>query len=114
MAEPAPLPRTQPSTNSASAAAGGTLGRFELQRILGQGAQSVVWLGFDPRLERQVAIKLPRCAPGLDAASLNQWLREARSVGRVTHPNIVPLFEADVHEQQPYLVFEYRSEERRV
>jgi serine/threonine protein kinase len=38
---------------------------------------------------------------------VNQWLQEARSVSRLTHPNIVPVFEADVHEQQPYLVFEY-------
>jgi serine/threonine protein kinase len=83
------------------------LGRFELQRLLGQGAQSTVWLGFDPRLERQVAIKLLRCAPGVDNAALQQWLQEARSVARLTHPHIVPVFEADVHEHQPYLVFEY-------
>jgi len=36
-----------------------------------------------------------------------QWLQEARSVGRVTHPDIVPVYEADIHEAQPYLVFEY-------
>ncbi len=83
------------------------LGRFELRRVLGQGAQSTVWLGFDPRLERQVAIKLLRCAPGVDNAALQQWLQEARSVARLTHPNIVPVFEAEVHEHQPYLVFEY-------
>ena len=86
---------------------GSSLGRFQLLRVLGEGAQSVVWLGFDPRLERQVAIKRVRCAPGVDRAALDQWLREARSVGRVTHPNIVPLFEADVQDGQPYLVFEY-------
>ncbi len=92
---------------SAGTGEGSRLGRFELQRILGQGAQATVWLAFDPRLERQVAIKIVRCAPGVDTASLDQWLREARSVGRITHPNIVPLFEADVQDQQPYLVFEY-------
>jgi serine/threonine protein kinase len=41
------------------------------------------------------------------ALVLSQWLQEARSVSRLTHPNIVPVFEADVHDQQPYLVFEY-------
>ncbi len=83
------------------------LGRFELRRILGRGAQSVVWLAFDPRLEREVAIKLMKMGHGSDAAAIVQWLQEARSVSRLTHPNIVPVFEADVQDQQPYLVFEY-------
>ncbi|HUG22062.1 protein kinase domain-containing protein [Piscinibacter sp.] len=82
------------------------LGRFELRRVLGKGAQATVWLGFDPRLEREVAVKLLRPAD-TDAAAVNQWLQEARSVSRLTHPHIVPVFEADMHEQQPYLVFEY-------
>ncbi len=83
------------------------LGRFELRRVLGRGAQSVVWLAFDPRLEREVAIKLMKVGKGSDASAIEQWLREARSVSRLTHPNIVPVFEADVQDQQPYLVFEY-------
>lgn len=83
------------------------LGRFELRRILGQGAQSIVWLAFDPRLEREVAIKLMKVQQGADAAAIAHWLQEARSVSRLTHPSIVPVFEADVHAQQPYLVFEY-------
>lgn len=84
-----------------------TLGRFELRSILGRGAQSVVWLGFDPRLEREVAIKLMKVDEGSDASAVAHWLAEARSVSRLKHPNIVPVFEADLHEQQPYLVFEY-------
>ena len=81
------------------------LGRFELQRVLGQGAQATVWLARDPRLEREVAIKL--VPPGQDAAVLERWLREARHVGRLAHPYIVPVFEADVQANQPYIVFEY-------
>ncbi len=83
------------------------LGRFELRRVLGRGAQSVVWLAFDPRLEREVAIKLLRADKASSASTVAQWLQEARSVSRLTHPNIVPVFEADVHDDQPYLVFEY-------
>lgn len=83
-------------------------GRFELRRVLGEGAQAVVWLGFDEHLEREVAVKLMR--PGAaDPFAVQQWLQEARSVSRLTHPNIVPVFEADLHGQQPYLVFEYVS-----
>lgn len=83
------------------------VGRFELKRVLGEGAQASVWLGFDRRLEREVAVKLMRAAAAADPVAVGEWLREARSVSRLTHPNIVPVFEADVHGQQPYLVFEY-------
>ncbi len=85
------------------------LGRFELRRVLGHGAQATVWLGYDPRLEREVAVKLMR--PGAESAddnpSATQWLQEARNVSRLNHPHIVPVFEADLQDQQPYLVFEY-------
>ena len=82
-------------------------GRFELQRVLGEGGQATVWLGFDQRLEREVAVKLMRSGAAADPVAVGEWLREARSVSRLTHPNIVPVFEADVHEEQAYLVFEY-------
>ncbi|OQW89248.1 MAG: serine/threonine protein kinase [Rhodoferax ferrireducens] len=83
------------------------IGRFERKRVLGQGAQAQVWLAFDPRLEREVAIKLMKPAAQQDSRAVNQWLQEARSVSRLTHANIVPVFEADVQDNQPYLVFEY-------
>lgn len=83
------------------------LGRFELRKVLGQGAQSTVWLAFDPRMEREVAIKVMRPGAGSDEKAIIQWLQEARSVGRVKHPNIVPVYEADIQDRQPYLVFEY-------
>lgn len=84
-----------------------TVGRFELRSILGRGAQSTVWLAFDPRLEREVAIKVMHPHEGSDNEAVSQWLQEARSVGRVNHANIIQVFEADIHKSQPYLVFEY-------
>ena len=83
------------------------LGRFELRRVLGKGAQATVWLAHDPRLDREVAVKLMHPGAASDADAVAQWLQEARSVSRLTHPNIVPVFEAELHQQQPYLVFEY-------
>jgi serine/threonine protein kinase len=82
-----------------------TLGRFRLLRGLGEGAQATVWLAHDPRLDREVALKLLR--PDTDTVSLDEWLHEARAVSRLTHPNIVPVFEADNIDGQCYLVFEY-------
>jgi serine/threonine protein kinase len=83
------------------------VGRFELGRMLGQGAQATVWLGFDRRLDREVAVKLMRASAAAQPAGVDRWLDEARSVSRLQHPHIVRVFEADVHAGQPYLVFEY-------
>ena len=83
------------------------LGRFRLLRTLGEGAQATVWLAHDPRLDREVAVKVLR--PGADPLAVDEWLHEARAVSRLNHPNIVPVFEADLHAGQPYLVFEYVS-----
>lgn len=81
------------------------LGRFELKRVLGQGAQATVWLAHDARLDREVALKL--LARGAAGVAVHEWLHEAQAVSRLTHPHIVPVFEADEHAGQPYLVFEY-------
>jgi serine/threonine protein kinase len=107
MVDPHAFQNSRPPASQAGLKPSGMLGRFELRRQLGQGAQSTVWLAFDPRMEREVAIKVLRPTAGADELAVKQWLQEARSVGRVKHPSIVPVFEADIHEQYPYLVFEY-------
>ena len=81
------------------------VGRFRLLSSLGEGAQAKVWLAHDPRLDREVAVKVLH--PDVDPVSLDEWLHEARAVSRLTHPNIVPVFEADTQGGQFYLVFEY-------
>jgi len=81
------------------------VGRFLLKRELGRGAQAQVWLAHDPLLQRDVALKLLDASA--DAHDLSEWLNEARAVSRLAHPNVVPVFEADDHDGQPYLVFEY-------
>ncbi len=87
------------------------LGRFRLLQRLGEGAQATVWLAHDPLLDREVAVKLLK-AQFVDASepgTVDEWLHEARAVSRLTHPNIVPVFEADTQAGRSYLVFEYVS-----
>lgn len=82
------------------------VGRFEIIRELGRGAQSVVYLARDPHLQREVAIKtlhFSRADPQQNA----QLLAEARMVSQLRHPNIVPIFEAGEEAGDLYLVFEY-------
>lgn len=81
------------------------IGRFALLRELGRGAQATVWLAYDDRLDREVALKLLDTRS--DELTIDQWLHEARAVSRLSHPHLVPVFEADEAGGRPYLVFEY-------
>jgi WD40 repeat protein/tRNA A-37 threonylcarbamoyl transferase component Bud32 len=81
------------------------LGRFELLHTLGQGAFGTVYAARDSELDRVVALKVPRGRPDR-AADLDRLLREARSVGRLRHPSIVPVYEVGQAEDLPYLVCE--------
>ena len=85
-------------------------GRFEVVSILGRGAQGTVYLAEDTRLGRQVAVKtlrVDRLDAAERAAQTETMLGEARIVGRLSHPNIVPLYDAGEDKGRPYLVFEF-------
>ncbi len=69
-------------------------GRFEIERLLGYGGHGVVFLGFDPVLGRQVAIKIPRPEVLVDSRMRERFLREARAAAMLDHPHILPIYEA--------------------
>ncbi|MDP2878518.1 MAG: protein kinase, partial [Sulfuricella sp.] len=82
--------------------------RFEVIRILGKGAQSVVYLAYDPKLQREVAIKTLHFAEKKNRQSeIQALIQESRTVSKLRHPNLVPIFEAGEYDGDPYLVFEY-------
>lgn len=83
-----------------------TMGRFQIVRLLGQGAQSTVYVAFDPQLQREVALKA-LTLQSVGGEMTEAMLHEARAVSQLSHPAIVPVFEAGEHQGQPYLVFEY-------
>ncbi|PLY17224.1 MAG: hypothetical protein C0631_01485 [Sedimenticola sp.] len=83
------------------------IGRFKVMKKLGAGAQGTVYLCLDPELQRKVAIKLlDRSLFGGGREEMD-FLREARAISRIQHPNIVSIFDAGRTGSQPYLVFEY-------
>ena len=86
------------------------IGKYEIQGVLGRGAMGVVYKGFDPKIERLVAIKTVR-TDLLVGADGEDWLarfsREARAAGRCLHPNIVALFDYDQHEGMPFIAMEF-------
>ena len=88
-------------------ASGLTIGRFEVLRELGRGGMGVVHEAHDPTLDRRVAIKLVRGGTGgLRADARDRLLREARSLARLTHKNVVPVYEAGLHDGELYLAME--------
>ncbi len=78
------------------------IGRFEVIRELGRGAQGAVFLARDTHLDRQVAIKTLRTGGNMETL-----LKEARIVSKLQHANIVTLYDADMHNGAPYLVYAY-------
>lgn len=85
--------------------AAGNIGRFEVVRTLGRGAQGSVHLANDPHLQRQVAIK--SVGAGATRAQIERLMQEARVVSRFSHPNIVTLYDAIEADGGHFLILEY-------
>ena len=90
------------------------LGRYEIHSEIGRGGMGIVWRAHDPAIGRIVAIKTIRLAsgdrPGEDTDGQNhgpRLLREARSAGALTHPNIVAVYDIGVENGYAYLVMEH-------
>lgn len=81
-----------------------TIGRYQILSEIGRGGMSTVYKALDPNTGREVAIKiLPQAL--LDNPTLRgRFQREAETVARLNHPNIVPVYDFGEHEGQPYLV----------
>ncbi len=82
------------------------LGKYELRGEIGRGACGVVYKGFDPFVERDVAIKIAHGdAHGVRAR--RNFFAEARAAGMLQHPHIVALYDAGVEGELSYIVMEY-------
>ncbi len=79
------------------------IGRFEIRRLLGEGAFARVYLGFDAQLEREVAIKVPK-SDELTPEFQEAFLRENRLAAIIHHPNVCPVFEVGTDGGLPYIV----------
>lgn len=86
-----------------------TIGKYAIQSILGKGAMGVVYKGFDPNIERHVAIKVlhKHLLEGEGGAELEQrFQQEAKAAARCVHPNIVTVFDFGSESSLPYIVME--------
>ena len=115
VAEPNPAD-AQPPAERAPAPAGARLdrtllGRYRIERELGRGAMGAVYLGLDPQIGRQVAIKtmaLSREFAGPDLTEARaRFFREAEMAGRLQHPDIVTIFDAGEEDGLAYIAMEF-------
>ena len=87
------------------------IGKYEIRGKLGEGATSIVYLGFDPFAEREVAVKaiFPEVLRDKERGKLyrNLLMTEASLAGKLIHPHIVQIFDAVLDEEQSYIVMEY-------
>jgi serine/threonine-protein kinase len=85
-------------------------GRFEVQKELGKGAMGVVYLGKDPKIGREVAIKTMALAQEFEADELaevkERFFREAETAGRLSHPNIVTIYDTGEEHDFCYIAME--------
>jgi hypothetical protein len=82
-------------------------GRYRVERTVGQGGMAAVYLAHDEELDRPVAVKILAAHLGDDPTLRERFLREARMAARLSHPNIVQVFDAGEHDGSPFIVMEF-------
>jgi eukaryotic-like serine/threonine-protein kinase len=86
--------------------AGSKLGPYEIQQLLGAGGMGQVYRARDPRIGREVAIKVLPSAYSEDPNRLSRFQQEARASGLLNHPNILAIYDVGTENGSPYLVSE--------
>jgi serine/threonine-protein kinase len=87
----------------------GTLvdGRYRVRSRVARGGMATVYTAVDERLERTVALKMIHPAQADDPRFLGRFIDEAKTIARLTHPNVVAVYDQGTHRNLPYLVMEY-------
>jgi serine/threonine protein kinase len=89
---------------------GQSIGRYHILEQLGEGGMATVYKAYDTRLERNVAVKVLRTdqfVPAQLQMVLQRFEREAKSLAKLSHPNIVNILDYGQYKRMPYLVMEY-------
>lgn len=88
---------------------GATLGRYTVLGLVGRGAMGDVYAAFDPRLDRKVAVKLvrSRMVDGAPQDSRLRLLREAQTIAKLSHPNVVVVHDVGTIDDSVFIAMEY-------
>jgi serine/threonine-protein kinase len=82
-------------------------GRYRIRTRVAQGGMATVYTATDERLERTVALKIIHPAHAQDPHFVERFTDEAKTIARLTHPNVVAVYDQGVYDGLPYLVMEY-------
>jgi eukaryotic-like serine/threonine-protein kinase len=80
------------------------IGRYHLLEVVGAGGMGIVWGAWDPQLARRVALKLVH--PRIESAR-DRIFAEGQALGKLSHPNVVPVYDVGLVDEQIYLVMEW-------
>ena len=87
--------------------AGNQFGRYRLERVLGAGGMGTVYFAHDPELDREIAVKLLHSTSGMRAAAARQRMfREAKTLARLTHPNVVRVYDVGAVASRIFIAME--------
>ena len=85
---------------------GTKLGRYEIRSKIGEGGMGEVYRAFDPKINREVAIKVLPAEFSVDKDRLLRFEQEAQAAGRLNHPNILAIYDVDTFDGAPCIVSE--------
>jgi tetratricopeptide (TPR) repeat protein/predicted Ser/Thr protein kinase len=91
-------------------ARGTTVGRYVVIDVVGSGGMGVVYSAFDPELDRKVALKLLRPEARANVGSMrarDRLLREAQAMAKLSHPNVLPVFDVGTYESAVFVALEF-------
>jgi eukaryotic-like serine/threonine-protein kinase len=101
-----PIPDSVPATLTRGAA----IGRYIVLALVGRGGMGEVYAAYDPELDRKVAVKLLRVKPGNGvtlAEGRHRTLREAQAIARLSHSNVVVVFDVGTFDDKVFIAMEY-------
>src|SRR4249919_2425542 len=89
---------------------GASIGRYVVLGLVGRGGMGEVYAAYDPELDRKVAVKLLRVKPGAGvslAEGRQRTLREAQAIARLSHPNVVVVYDVGTFEEKVFIAMEF-------
>ena len=93
-----------PQLETSESESPGSIGRYQIESVLGKGGFGIVYKAYDEQLQRHVAIKVPHAHLVNNPADVDSYLTEARTVASLDHPNIVPVHDVGQSDEFPCYV----------
>jgi eukaryotic-like serine/threonine-protein kinase len=85
----------------------GRIGRYDIERIVGQGGMGVVFKAYDSELHRIVAVKAMAPHLASNSTARKRFAKEARSIAAIVHPHVIPILDVQIDGPSPYIVMQF-------